>query len=67
MNGIEEITAKIEELKKVFLELDFLTEDFHDATEKIFNNGKGQDTYPFSESFEEIAFKVLRWDVKGGE
>jgi len=64
MNGTKEIIAKIEELKKVFQELDFLTEDFHEATEQIFNNGKGQDTYPFSESFEEVAFKVLRWDVK---
>ena len=67
MNGQAEIIAKIEELKKVFQELDFLTEDFHQATEKIFNNGKGKETYPFDESFEEVAFKVLRWDVKGGK
>ena len=63
-DGHAEILAKIEELKKVFLELDELTGEFHDATERIFNNGIGQDTYPFSESFDELTARVMNWVTK---
>lgn len=59
--GYARIIAKIEELKKAFLQLDELTDKFHDATEQIFNNGIGYDTYPFSESFDEIAYAVGNW------
>lgn len=62
-DGHAEILAKIEELKKVFLELDELTGEFHEATEQIFNNGIGQDTYPFSESFEELTARVMNWET----
>ena len=63
-DGHADILAKIEELKKVFLELDELTGEFHDATEQIFNNGIGQDTYPFSESFDELTARVMNWVTK---
>jgi hypothetical protein len=63
-DGHAEILHAIEELKKAFLELDNLTGEFHDATEQIFNNGIGQDTYPFSESFEELTANVMNWVTK---
>jgi hypothetical protein len=63
-DGHADILAKIGELKKVFLELDILTGTFHDATEQIFNNGIGQGTYPFGESFDELTYRVLNWETK---
>lgn len=63
-DGHADIVNKIEELKKVFLELYELTGTFHEATEQIFNKGKGQDTYPFSDCFDELTARVMNWETK---
>jgi len=65
MNGQAEIIAKIEELKKVFLELEILSETYghEDAAEDIFNV-MGLDSYPFSECFEEVSARVANWEIK---
>ena len=65
MNGKAEIIAKIEELKKVFLELEILadTHGHEDAAEDIFNV-MGLDSYPFSECFEEVSARVANWEMK---
>lgn len=65
VNGKAEIIAKIEELKKVFLELEILadTHGHEDAAEDIFNV-MGLDSYPFTECFEDVSARVAFWEIK---
>ena len=67
MNGKRaEVVNKIHELQRVFSELGYLVGDanFSDAVDDVFNNADSCDSYPFAESFEELAFRVGSWEVK---
>lgn len=64
---LNRISEYVGALKKAFVDLANFVDFDHDskAVAMWFDDAEGKESYPFSESFEEVVMGVLRWNVGG--